>query len=193
MDTLGLFPGREVYLTEEDGRGVMSTPPFPRNSVGAVWRGMVVVGSNEAFDLEERTPLGGVERILRLPHLNLTLKPGDREVYIRNRLEAVAEERRPGLRNDLESMAFPQTRPAFGGLLPDDVGNLWAGEWALTPQVAAFWRVLDPSGRWLGVVDVPPGFSPLHIGNEWILGVERDELDVEYVVLYPLLKSGVSR
>jgi len=30
LDTLGLFPGREVYLTDEGGRGVMNTPlPSP--------------------------------------------------------------------------------------------------------------------------------------------------------------------
>ena len=38
-----------------------------------------------------------------------------------------------------------------------------------------------------------PRFFPYSIGGDWVLGVERDELDVEYVVLYPLLKDGGGR
>jgi len=190
LDTLGLFPGREVFLTEEDGRGVMSTPPFPRNTLGVVWNGAVMTGSNETFELREHTTNGELVRILRLPGLDLSLQPGDREEYIRNRLEAAAEERRPGLRNELESMPFPDARPAFGGLLPDEDGNLWVGDWALTPQVAEGWTVLDPQGRWLGEVEVPHRFSPLQVGTDWILGVQWDDMDIEYVVLYPLRKGA---
>lgn len=34
------------------------------------------------------------------------------------------------------------------------------------------------------------GLSPFAIGEDWVLGVETDDLDVEYVVLYPLLKDA---
>lgn len=190
VDTLGLFPGREVYLTEEDGRGVMNTPPFPRNSLGVIWGAGAVVGSNEAFDLVELTPAGEAMRSFRLPDLDLTLEPGDREDYISNRLATVPQERRPGLRNELESMPFPDSRPAFGGLLGDEDGNLWVADWVLMPQVAESWTVLDSSGRWLGSVEAPPRFAPMHIGSDWVLGVEWDEMDLEFVALYPLLKDG---
>ena len=36
-DTVGLFPGREVWLRSEDGRGVMSSAPLGRRSVHAIF------------------------------------------------------------------------------------------------------------------------------------------------------------
>jgi len=189
VDTLGLFPGRELFLTDEDGRGVMSTPPFPRNSMGTVWGGVMVEGSNETFELVVHTPDGGVEKVIRLPDLDLSIGPEAREEYIRGRQELAAPERWPGIRAEIESMPFPENRPAFGSLMPDDPGDLWVGDWVLFPQVALGWKVLDPSGRWLGEVIMPERFFPYAVGVDWILGVEWDDLDVEYVVLYPLIKE----
>jgi len=73
--------------------------------------------------------------------------------------------------------------------MPDDPGDLWVGDWVLFPQVALGWKVLDPSGRWLGEVIMPERFFPYAVVVDWILGVEWDDLDVEYVVLYPLIKE----
>ena len=88
-------------------------------------------------------------------------------------------------------MPVPETKPAFGALLPDEPGNLWVADWVASPGLPRRWTVLDPAGRWLGAVEVPPRFFPFSIGSDWILGVERDDLDVEYVVLYPLEKPAL--
>jgi hypothetical protein len=60
------------------------------------------------------------------------------------------------------------------------------------PETAPIWDVFDTTGAWLGTVPVPSGFGPWDIGDDWILGVEQDELDVEYVVVYPLIKAGAA-
>jgi hypothetical protein len=70
----------------------------------------------------------------------------------------------------------------------DALGNVWAGEYTRYPAVPVTWTVLASSGELLGEVAVPPQFRVLQIGGDWILGVGRDELDVEYVRLYRLLK-----
>jgi len=38
-------------------------------------------------------------------------------------------------------------------------------------------------------VEMPSSFHPFHIGGDWILGVELDDMDVEYVVVYSLRKD----
>jgi hypothetical protein len=48
--------------------------------------------------------------------------------------------------------------------------------------------VFDPDGRWLGEVEMPSRFYPWDFGEDWLLGVETDDLGVEYVVLYSLNK-----
>jgi len=189
VDTLGLFPGREVFLTEEDGRGVMSTPPFARNAVGTVWGSGVVVGLEESFELVRYGLEGRAEMIVRIPGWDSSLGPDDLEAYIQGRLVGVDPQRRASVRQEIEAMPVPATKPAYGSLLADEEGNLWVGAWSSMPDVPERWTVIDPSGQWLGEVAMPHRFFPFAIGPDWILGVEWDDLDVEYVVLYPLLKE----
>ena len=44
------------------------------------------------------------------------------------------------------------------------------------------WDVFDAEGRFLGVVTMPPRFSPRSIVGDKIYGVFRDDLDVQYAV-----------
>jgi len=44
------------------------------------------------------------------------------------------------------------------------------------------WDVFDAAGRYLGVVSMPPRFQPRLFHEDAIFGVQRDELDVQYVV-----------
>jgi len=48
--------------------------------------------------------------------------------------------------------------------------------------------VFDPEGRWLGVVETPAGFTMEEVGRDWVLGVSTDELDVQYVEMWGLVK-----
>lgn len=189
LDTLGLVPGREVFLFEEDGRGVMSTPPFARNASATIRRDRIVVGTQEEFSLSEYDADGILRRIVRIPGRVRAAGAHDLEAYIQGRLAGAPPERHPSIRQSLEEMPHPPTLPAYGGILGDRSGNLWVAEWAMAPRVASLWTVLDPQGRWLGAVRVPEGFHPWDVGDDWILGTVRDELDVEYVVLYSLVKD----
>jgi hypothetical protein len=190
LDTLDLVPGREVHIEEEDGRGVMITPPFGRNAVGTVRGDRVVVGSQETFEVRELAPDGAVLRVLRLPSRDVGLDPADARRLLDERVEAAPPERRATLRRSLGAIPFPESRPAHGGLLADREGNLWVSEWAPFPRVPGRWTVFGPDGRWLGEVEMPPGFQPTDIGDDWLVGVQRDEMDVEYVLVFPLVKPG---
>jgi hypothetical protein len=189
MDTLGLFPGRELYLSEEDGRGVMSTPPFARSSSSEIWQGLLVVGSQDSFELRAFDPTGAPSQVVRIQGVDLAIGQKELDAYIRERLAAVEEQERPGLRISLESMPVPRRKPAYGSLLADEEGNLWVNEWSQYPGIAPDWRVLGSKGEWLGVVTFPDGFFPYDIGGDWVLGTQRDELDVESVVLLPLMRN----
>jgi hypothetical protein len=113
----------------------------------------------------------------------------DLQAYIQGQLENAPPERQPSIRQSLQEMPHPETLPAYGGLLEDRSGNLWVAEWAMAPRLPSHWTVFDNAGHWLGDVTMPQGFFPWDIGKDWVLGTERDELDVEYVVLYPLRKG----
>lgn len=51
-------------------------------------------------------------------------------------------------------------------------------------------RYFAPDGRWLGTVVLPRGFNPTEIGEEYILGIQRDDLGVERVRLHRIVQGG---
>jgi hypothetical protein len=186
VDTLGTFPGRELFIFEENGRGVMSTPPFARNSIGTARGDRVVVGDQKAFEFQELSASGELLRIIRIPGRVEEVTPQALAGYIESRLVGAPPEQHPSIRQSLEAMPTPETKPAYGGMLLDVLGNLWVSEWTHSPDLPRWWTVFAREGQWLGQVEAPERFYPWLIGEDWVLGVERDALDVEYVVLYPL-------
>ena len=83
---------------------------------------------------------------------------------------------------------MPGQRPAYGPILMGEAGDLWVGAYAHPSQLSSRWDVIDSGGAWLGSVEMPEGFRPLQIGGDWILGLSRDELDVERVELRSLTR-----
>ena len=79
---------------------------------------------------------------------------------------------------------FPETFPAYRSFLVDDERNLWVAEYRRWPR----WAVFDPEGRFLGNVPTPRNGQVTHIGSDFVLGVWRDEMDVEQVRVYRLIK-----
>ena len=74
----------------------------------------------------------------------------------------------------------------------DAAGYLWVREYDFPNEArpAPLWTVFDPDGRMLGLLETPRGLSVSEIGEDYILGVARDELGVESVQLWPLRRSG---
>jgi len=100
---------------------------------------------------------------------------------------------------------YPDHYPLFGRLLTDDTGFLWVmaypvilepiSSWVLDRLIAALveeggarWRVLSPDGKAVTEVRTPPRFYPLEIGQDYLLGVSKDEMDVETVQLFSLVR-----
>jgi hypothetical protein len=42
--------------------------------------------------------------------------------------------------------------------------------------------------RSLGRVDLPSGLDPTHIGSDFVVGTWRDDVDIEHVRVYDLVK-----
>jgi hypothetical protein len=92
----------------------------------------------------------------------------------------------------LGQVPMPRSRPPHSRLLLDRAGNLWA---KLGPteerEGASFdYLVFDGECRLLGTVTLPD-VEVLEIGEDYVLGVYRDELEVEFVRLYDLRKVPV--
>lgn len=99
--------------------------------------------------------------------------------------ESVPEPARAGFLRALDRPERPDVLPAYGSLLTDTNGRVWARRFAVDAFASSEWDVFDAEGFWLGRVDMPAGFRALQIGERTVVGVWYDELGVEFVHRYP--------
>ena len=169
----------------------------------------LATGFGDAFEITLRSASGAVTRVLRVAGLERTVSKADVDAfrsYVFNPWSG-NEAERVRLEERLAS-ASGRPLPAFAELRFDRAGNIWARQYDYLDAVAFFdysswsrgharpklagprhWIVLRPDGRYLGSVTTPPGFTVHQIGEDWILGVWRDELDIQFVRQYALIKQ----
>jgi hypothetical protein len=97
----------------------------------------------------------------------------------------------PAILRLIESMPIPDHRPAYSRLVMDSDGFVWAAQYhrRVHSGYSVNWEVFSPEGEWLGGFTTPSGLTVFEIGSDYLLGVYRDELDVEHVQLYGLTRS----
>ena len=71
----------------------------------------------------------------------------------------------------------------------NDLGNLWVEEFRRPGGDQRRWTVSDSDGVMLGTLTMPTEFRLLSAGEDLVLGMWRDDLDVEHVQMYELIKS----
>ena len=195
IDSLGVRPGSESYsysLEEDYG----SAPAlFPRaGQVGTVGS-RIFYGSSDLMLVEELDPSGKVARIVAIPGYPLHLTDAQIGAERDSRLDVDLPPGMtlpPFIRRIVEALPAPATRPAYAELLVDPLGAVWlelyrGGSEQDRPQE---WLVLDAHGTWLGTVEVPDGFRVTDVTKDAVLGVWRDELDVEHPQVLRLARDG---
>ena len=126
---------------------------------------------------------GSLERLIRRPIPNPPISAAEANEYqesLRERMTRMSAMWR-GL---YEQVTLPETKPAYGRLLADTEGNLWVSAY----DDEGTWTVFDAEGRLLGTMEIEGDVRVVEIGGDYLLGVWRDDLDVERVFLYGLLK-----
>ena len=166
--------------------------PFGKEPVWATDGERVAFGSADEFQIGEFNRVGNLVRIIRwraVPHLV------DRQALEQFRREYSAFLHEVGPSHEegppMDQPPIPERMPTYSGVLFDDRGNLWVRQYLheelfqATPQVQHWW-VFGPTGRWMGAVESPPGLKVLGVHEGFLVGVLRDERDVESVQLYRL-------
>ncbi len=195
IDSIGEWPGREFYsFAFEDYSG--SRPPlFGRDAEIATLGPRVFFGSSDLMQVEELDLAGNIVRILRVPGFDLALTnaevAAEREVYLDVDLPPGVT-LHPLIRRSIEALPTPATRPAFVQMLVDPAGAIWLQLYRGSSEMdrPQEWLVLDIGGTWLGTVKAPDRFSLTDITLDAVLGVWRDELDVEHPQVLRLRRDG---
>ncbi|MYC98175.1 MAG: hypothetical protein F4X13_02800 [Gammaproteobacteria bacterium] len=111
--------------------------------------------------------------------------------------DQTAPERVDGLRRMWRGMPRSPHLPVLRAIHVDGTGHLWLQPYYVAGADPPPYEILAPDGTWLGSVTLPPGLhrafiqyqAPyMEIGDDYVLGVWTDELDVQYVRMYRINK-----
>ena len=158
--------------------------------------GRFVYTRSDRPEITWRFPDGTVNQILRWrPGPNLLTDELLEDVEAYNRMigwlnyevsEARLEEIVQGDMARYRAM-IGQPIPLFGSPFADADGNVWLPSYRPAyPEEGSPYTVISSDGEWLGQVETPPRFRILDVTGGLVLGVLRDEVDVESVVVYEL-------
>lgn len=89
----------------------------------------------------------------------------------------------------MEAVEFPATYPAFRRIMTDPADNLWVEEYPAQGGPVT-WRVYSPDRQRLATLTTPWTNRILDLGDEHVVTISEDDLGVDYVHTFRLLKPG---
>ena len=195
IDSIAERPGREYYSFAFEDYAESVPPLFGRRWGVATLGRQVFYGSSDLVEVEELDLAGNIARILRVPGYGLDLTEAqvasERDAHLDVDLPPGVT-LHPLIRRRIEALPTPATRPAFVRIRVDPTGAVWLelyrgiSEMDRPPE----WLVLASDGTWLGTIKVPDRFSVTDITLDAVLGVWRDELDIEHPQVLRLRRNG---
>jgi len=193
-DTIARLEGNESVMSVQGSGRNMGATGYPRpyglRRTSSVFDGRIFTSDGARPEIQVLDPTGALRTIIRFDQPLREVTAADRNAYLERFLGPIPPgEFRNRAESALQSDGFPAFMPVFASLRHDRAGNLWLEGYVADPSDPPFWIVLDPEGRWLGSVAAPAGLRITDIGEDYVLGIARDELDVEHVLLYDLLKE----
>lgn len=209
MDTLLEFPSGETFRFGRSGMPEITF--FAPEPIWALTDEMeLLFGLNDRYRISLYSPESELQRVITREIERQPVSETDKEALL-SWMERMW--RRVGVPSQVvsqlrEGITFKEYFPAFASIWTGPAGSIWV-QHVLPPSTlsaeeletydptvdtgAPDWDVFDEEGRYLGVVNMPDRFTPHRIEGEHLYGVQRDELDVQYVVKLRLVRPGAQR
>jgi len=189
--SLGHHPGWPSLVQRDM---VLYQPIFSRALAVEPWAELVVVAPTDRSEIRAFTQTGTLARIVRLGKKPRTPERAHIDAYIEAQVSRVSSEdadHRARMRRDYNAVPVAERFPVFTSVIADALDHLWVEEYEVPGEEreGVLWTVVDPGGRVLGFVETPERLEIYEIGDDFILGRVRDELDVEYIQVWPLERS----
>ncbi len=193
-DTVGEFIGAERYIDVGSSGGAITsinvtTPPFSRTTTVVAAGDELFVATQDAAQIEVYGPDGALRRIVRT---GVALRPVTSDLvdaFLDHAFVDLPDEQRKSARQAAAAAPIGKYVPPYGAIAVDRDGDLWVQDYAAVSDENR-WTVYGPDGAARARIALPRRFTPYDIGDDWILGLEVDDLGVEHVRLYELGKGG---
>lgn len=193
-DTILSRDGQEylIYIRHQNGqyigRGAVGYP-FAGQDVGAFRDGRMALSSGLAFDVAVVEMGRGKMRIRRRME-RPPLAPDRVARFVDDYVGRYPPQRQSEVRGHFARLPVPDAAPTHSALQFDPAGSLWIENYRRPWDSLATrnWSVFEPTGSWLGDVEFPRGLRVFEIGDNHVVGVERDSDGVEFVRLYRITR-----
>jgi len=196
VNELGRFPGPEMVVLqsgETDGgfNITISSPAFGRSTEITAGGSDVWIGDTDRFQIQRYRFDGQLETIVRRAFQPVIVDDALIGRAMAEELEGADDDNeRRMIRRRWEDIPIPATLPAYESLGIDRVGNLWVKLFEVPGVPERTWSVFAREGEWLGDITLPDRFRPLEIGDDYVIGRFSDELDVEHIQIWELVKPA---
>lgn len=191
LERTGSFPTPERYYETLQGGGFRISPALFSNETYRYGVGTrLLFASALKYELRYYRPEGTLEQVVRREARDRPVTPDARSGEIAKLvLEAPDQDHVEAVLGDMESPdLLPEIRAVFG----DPLGRVWVQEFRPgDSQDGAPWHVYGADGRLLGIALLPVGFRLMDAGQDYVLAVMKDEMDLESVVYAKVIMEPV--
>jgi hypothetical protein len=188
--SIGAFPAYVLQMAHDEP----VAPLFAPAAFFAANRGAVFAGFSAEYSIRVYSLSGHLDHIIRRQWspLKVTRAVIDSFAILQSSTRGSADS--ATVLAAIKAAPSFATLPAFSQLIADRVGRLWVREagmgdgWSSSPSsdTPTTWSVFDPQGLWVDDVVMPARFTPTEIGADYVLGIARDDSDVESVEIFRL-------
>jgi hypothetical protein len=182
---LGVFPGRESARTE-DGRTIGDLIlPWGMQTLVAHRGDVTAVGDNGKGEVT--VTRRGVSTVIHLDGGPEQFTDATFEAFVEARLGRMQRANaRQTVTRMFNMVVLPETLPWYDRLLIDAEGRLWVRHFKVPGVGREDWTAFSPAGTAVMRMVPPEGFDVQDIRSDAVLGVWRDQLDVEHIRVYKL-------
>ncbi len=161
---------------------------FGRSTEYGIHGNRFYVASNDSYEVRVHGRDGMLQSIVRKQHEHPDVTDADIAAWKERQLDGTPEGMRQAMTDVVESTPIRETMPAYRNILLDRAGNLWVEEYRRPSDTVPRWTVFSTEGEMLGTLSVPERFVIRDAGDDYVLGTWRDELEIERVQMYELIK-----
>jgi len=193
-DTVASFRGIDYSSWQSPGGSTaFGFPLFGHRTTYTIRGTRAYVGFEDRYEIRTYESDGSLARILRRLDLDLSVTPEVVDSLVEVLLTEDAPDDRQTRTEYILARPVAERRTPYGDIRADPGEHLWVSNHhagAPFPGVGSptVWSVFDPEGRWLGDVAGPDHFRMVEVGEDYVLGLATDELDVEHVRIYGLTR-----
>jgi hypothetical protein len=191
VGVIGEFAGSEWYTQRAGNTGmIMQQRPFGTIMSVRVAGDLAYIATGDSYEVAVHGADGALRMLIRREHVPAPVTDAMLAWQVEREIAGHDEDETRTVLRILDDIPMPASLPPYRTIEVDAGGNVWVQEYTVGPDAANTWSIFDPLGRWLGSITLPNGAELIEIGIDYLLTKEEDELDVEYIRVYALLKAA---